>query len=178
MFLDCPACLDDEGTIRCGLPAEVRCRFTIRSSDGPLEAAMITCPSGHSFNGPIESLTCDSKDKHDPRAAAAVADASRGGSPAGRGRRGGSAVQYSSPEPDQHVHRPNGAPAYYLGRPVCLYLTAMSPRRRDSTPKDLTNAPAGGRERTLSRYSGPFPDADSEARANQHQQQMNQSCAA
>jgi len=104
MFVDCPACLVDEGAIRCGLSGEVRCRFTIRSSDGPLEAAVIRCPSGHWFNGPIESLTCDSKDKHDPRAVAAVADASRGGSPAGRGGRGGSAVQYSSPEPDQHIH--------------------------------------------------------------------------
>jgi hypothetical protein len=57
MFLDCPAYLDDEGALRCGLPAEVRRRFTMRSSDGPLEAAMIRCPSGHWFNGPIESLT-------------------------------------------------------------------------------------------------------------------------
>ena len=39
MFLDCPACLDHERTVRCGLPAEVRCRFTMRSSDGPLESA-------------------------------------------------------------------------------------------------------------------------------------------
>jgi hypothetical protein len=56
MFLDCPAWLDEEGALRCGLPAEVRCRFTMRSSDGPVEAAMIRCPSGHWFNGPIESL--------------------------------------------------------------------------------------------------------------------------
>jgi hypothetical protein len=54
MFLDCPAYLDEDGTARCGLPAEVRCRFTMRSTDGPLEAAMIRCPSGHWFNGPIE----------------------------------------------------------------------------------------------------------------------------
>jgi hypothetical protein len=26
MFLDCPAYLDQEGAVRCGLPAEVRCR--------------------------------------------------------------------------------------------------------------------------------------------------------
>jgi hypothetical protein len=30
MFLDCPACLNHDGTIRGGLPAEVRCRFTMR----------------------------------------------------------------------------------------------------------------------------------------------------
>jgi len=39
MFLDCPAYLDEEGAVRCGLPAEVRCRFIMRSTDGPLESA-------------------------------------------------------------------------------------------------------------------------------------------
>ena len=57
MFLDCPAYLEDKGARRYGLPAEMRRRFTTQSSDGPLEAAMIRCPSGHWFNGPIESLT-------------------------------------------------------------------------------------------------------------------------
>jgi hypothetical protein len=59
MFLDCPAYLNTEGTERCGLPAEVRTRFIMRSSDGPLESAMISCPVGHVFNGPIEFLTWD-----------------------------------------------------------------------------------------------------------------------
>ena len=71
MFLDCPAYLDDGGARRCGLPAEVRCRFTMRSSNGPLEAVMIRCPSGHWFNGPIEFLTWDGKDNHDRGAAGA-----------------------------------------------------------------------------------------------------------
>jgi hypothetical protein len=57
MFLDCPACLDDEGTARCGLPAEVKCSYTMQSTDGPLESVMIKCPSGHLFNGPLEFLT-------------------------------------------------------------------------------------------------------------------------
>jgi len=57
MFLDCPAYLDRDGSERCGLPAEVRRRFMMRSTDGPLEGAMIRCPAGHWFNGPIESLT-------------------------------------------------------------------------------------------------------------------------
>jgi hypothetical protein len=57
VFLDCPAYLDTGGAVRCGLPAEVRCRFTMRSTDGPLESATITCPAGHQFNGPVESLT-------------------------------------------------------------------------------------------------------------------------
>lgn len=55
-YLDCPAYLDDEGAERCGLPAEVRCRFTMDSSDGPLESVMIRCPSGHAFNAPVEFL--------------------------------------------------------------------------------------------------------------------------
>ncbi len=57
MFLDCPAYRDRAGGERCGLPAEVRCRFIIRSTGGPLESAMIRCPAGHWFTGPIESLT-------------------------------------------------------------------------------------------------------------------------
>jgi len=69
MFLDCPAYLDQEGALRCGLPAEVRCRFTMRSTDGPVESAMIRCPAGHYFCGAIESLTRDGKDKHDPNPA-------------------------------------------------------------------------------------------------------------
>ena len=31
---------------RGGLPAEVRCQFTMRSTDGPLESVMIRCPAG------------------------------------------------------------------------------------------------------------------------------------
>jgi hypothetical protein len=53
MFLDCPAYPDAEGALRCGLPAEVSCRFTMRSTDRPLESAMIRCPAGHWFNGPV-----------------------------------------------------------------------------------------------------------------------------
>jgi hypothetical protein len=45
MFVDCPACLDQEGAARCGLPAEVRYRFTMRSTDGPLDSIMIRCPA-------------------------------------------------------------------------------------------------------------------------------------
>jgi hypothetical protein len=58
MFIDCPAYLDADGASRCGLPAEVMRRFLMNSTDGPLESAMIRCPSGHFFNGPIEFLTC------------------------------------------------------------------------------------------------------------------------
>ena len=47
MFLNCPAYLDQEGALRCGLPAEVRYRFTMRSTDGPLDSVMIRCPAQH-----------------------------------------------------------------------------------------------------------------------------------
>ena len=80
-----PAYLDDERTVKCGLPAEVRCRFTLRSTDGPLESAMIRCPAGHRFNGTIESLTWDSANKHNPGTAAdsAVSDRTRRFAPTG-----------------------------------------------------------------------------------------------
>jgi hypothetical protein len=57
MFLDCPAYLDRNGSVRCGLPAEVQSWYTVSSSEGPLESAKIHCPRDHWFNGPIESLT-------------------------------------------------------------------------------------------------------------------------
>ena len=57
MFLDCPAYMDQNGSVRCGLPAEVEGRYLMRSTDGPLESARIRCPRGHWFNGPVESLT-------------------------------------------------------------------------------------------------------------------------
>jgi hypothetical protein len=71
IFPNCPAYLDDQGALRCGLPAEVRRLFTMWSSDGPLEAAMIRCPSGHWFNGPIESLRPATSGSPGPRAGAA-----------------------------------------------------------------------------------------------------------
>jgi hypothetical protein len=57
MFLDCPAYLDEDGTTRCGLPAEVTARYTTGSTSGPLDNMRICCPSGHRFNGPVEFLT-------------------------------------------------------------------------------------------------------------------------
>jgi hypothetical protein len=128
MFLDCPAYLDDGGTVRCGLPAEVKCRFTMRSTGGPLESAMIRCPAGHSFNGPIESLTWDSGQQQTPGQAAVTPGARPGPH---QGRVGGSRLAIPGPgEPEREARRPNSAPAYYLGRPAGLYVTALRPRRR------------------------------------------------
>jgi hypothetical protein len=100
MFLDCPAYLDQDGAGRCGLPAEVDCRFTMRSTDGPLESATIRCPVGHYFCGTIESLTWDGKDKHDPGGAAGTSRAGRDsvqGSHDGRNGGGGSHSGMSPP---------------------------------------------------------------------------------
>jgi len=57
MFLDCPEYMDGHGANRCGLPAAVEYRYTVSSTDGPLESARIRCPRGHFFNGPLDSLT-------------------------------------------------------------------------------------------------------------------------
>jgi len=77
MFPDCPAYLDQDGAVRCGLPAEVSCRFTMCSTDGPLDSAMIRCAAGHYFNGPIESLTRGSTDHHGPGTAGLGSHAGR-----------------------------------------------------------------------------------------------------
>ena len=66
MFLDCPAYTDRHGTTRCGLPAAVQYRYTVSSTDGPQEAAKISCPHGHWFNAPLEALT---RDRHSSTAA-------------------------------------------------------------------------------------------------------------
>jgi hypothetical protein len=58
-FLDCPCYLDEGGGARCALPAYVERRYLMDSTDGPLESAMIRCPAGHFFNGPIEFLAVD-----------------------------------------------------------------------------------------------------------------------
>jgi hypothetical protein len=151
MFLNCPAYLDHEGAVRCGLPAEVRCRFTMRSTDGPVESAMIRCPAGHCFSGAIESLTWDGKDKHDPGTAAAASPAGPDGLQRGHDDRrggGGSALRDFPAKPGRNARRPNTAPAYYLGHPAALWLTAMRPRRRPTASGYLLEAAASSGHRT------------------------------
>src|SRR5690242_1241362 len=63
MFLDCPAYFDEEGSVRCGLPAEVEDRYAQESTGGQLESAKIRCPRGHWFNGPIAFLTWKSTER-------------------------------------------------------------------------------------------------------------------
>jgi hypothetical protein len=133
MFLDCPAYLDHDGTLRCGLPAEVRCRFTMHSSDGPLESVMIKCPAGHYFCGAIESLTWRGRGQHDSGSAAVTSRAGCDGvqgSHSGRDGGGGSHSGDIPAEPERDACRPNTAPAYYLGHPAAQWISAMRPRRR------------------------------------------------
>jgi hypothetical protein len=154
MFLDCPAYLDQDGALRCGLPAEVRCRFTMRSTDGPVESAMIRCPAGHYFCGAIESLTWPGKGKHDPGSAAATFRAGRDGDQGSNdGRHGGgrSHPGDAPAEPERDACRPNSAPAYYLGHPAALWITAMRPRRRRTASRYPMGAAVSG--------GNPIPDS-------------------
>jgi hypothetical protein len=146
MFLDCPAYLDQDGAARCGLPAEVRSWFTMDSSKGPLESAMIRCPAGHWFNGPIEFLTWPGRHQQDP-GAATVAPSARGNSRTGAhdgcgGSSGPTGVFTGKPGPESS--RLNSVPAYYLGRPARLWITAMRPRRRRTPSDHLINAVTDG----------------------------------
>jgi hypothetical protein len=132
MFLDCPAYLDPGGAARCGLPAEVRCRFTMRSTGGTLESAMIRCPAGHWFNGPLESLTLPGTDQRDRGTAAVASSVRRDHFTGGHDRldsRGGFAIRDFPASPQREVSRPSTAPAYCLGRPARLWITAMRPHR-------------------------------------------------
>jgi len=137
MFVDCPAWMDQQGALRCGLPAEVRCRYTMRSTGGPLEAAMIRCPAGHWFNGPVESLTWQTSREPGQRRPAAAVTAARdslASSHDGPGSSGGLTKQALRGNPEQDIRRPATAPAYYLGRPARLWITAMRPRRGRMAP--------------------------------------------
>jgi len=56
-FLDCPAYMNEDGTVRCGLPAAVEDIYTLGSTDGPVTSVKIHCPTGHWFSGPVAALT-------------------------------------------------------------------------------------------------------------------------
>jgi hypothetical protein len=147
LFLDCPAWLDQQGAVRCGLPAEVRCQFTMRSTTGPVESAMISCPAGHYFCGAIESLTCDGKDKHDPDPAGLGSRAGRDSLQRGHDGRhggGGPGLRDVPAELERTDRRPNTAPAYYLGYPAGLWITVMRPGHRHTTSHHAMQTITGG----------------------------------
>jgi hypothetical protein len=107
----------------------------MRSADGPVESATIRRPAGHYFCADIESLTWDSKNTHDPGSAAATSRAGRDsvqGTYDGRDGRDGTdgfAVRHFQAEAERRHHRPNTAPAYYLGHPAALWITITRPGR-------------------------------------------------
>jgi hypothetical protein len=115
-----------------------------------------TCPAGHYFSGPIESLNWDSTDKHDPGTAGA---GSRGGRDSlqgfnhGRYGGGGLALRDLPAEPTPRISRPNTAPAYYLGRPARLWITAIGPCPRQAASRPMQAVTDRG-ERTPSRSPG------------------------
>jgi len=151
MFLDCPAYLDQNGAVRCGLPAEVSCRFTMRSTEGPMESAMIRCPAGHYFCGAIESLTWDRGGRHDPGSAVVTSRAGRvsvQGSHDGGNGADGTAVRDLPAGPKPGFSRSNTAPAYYLGHPARLWITVMRPRRRGTTSRHAMPTVTGGGKQT------------------------------
>ena len=80
MLLDCPAYFGEDSVARGGLPAEIEYRYTIGSSDGPLESAKIRYPRGHWFNGPIEFLTWERQEGTRPAEGQARAAAHRAAS--------------------------------------------------------------------------------------------------
>jgi hypothetical protein len=154
MFLDCPAYLDQDGTRRCGLPAEVRSRFVLRSSDGPLEAAAIKCPAGHWFNGPIESLTWDRTNNRHPGHTDTAASAT---GHSGDGRHAGSPGTPAATSPAARagiIARPHTAPAYYQGRPAHIWISAMTPRRGRQPATDTQ--PSAGHGQTPNPAHQPF----------------------
>lgn len=159
MFLNCPAYLYQEGTARCGLPAEVRYRFTMHSTDGPLESVMLRCPVGHYFNGPIESLTWESTSKRDPYTGKLAPRAERDSLNHGHDDHncdGGFAIRDSRGEPEPEISRPNTAPAYYLGHPADLWITVMHQRRRPAYAR-----PPTARRSNWASPSNPVPLATS-----------------
>jgi hypothetical protein len=141
MFLDCPAYLDRNGAVRCGLPAEVTSRYTLDSTDGPMEGAMIRCPAGHYFNGPVELLALDHTHEFPGPAGLGARGDRDGPRPGLDGRHGGGGSvpgdgrahpERTDPErtdPERKVRPPNSAPAYYQGRPAAVWISAMRPHR-------------------------------------------------
>ena len=142
MFLDCPAYLGQEGAERCGLPAEVRCRFTMHSTDGPLDSAMISCPAGHCFSGPLELLTPGNHGPDPARAGYSAGHDRLQRGPGGRDGGNETARRDVHAGPARTDRRPNTAPAYYLGHPASVWMTALRPRRRPAA-RSLIQAGAG-----------------------------------
>lgn len=71
----------------------------------------------------------------------------------------GSALRDYPAEPERRGHRPNAAPAYYLGRPAGLWIALMRPGRRQTASSHPVQPVTGGGTRTLSRHRGALTGA-------------------
>ena len=157
MFLDCPAYLDPGGAVRCGLPAEITCRLTMRSTDGPPESVMIRCPAGRWFNGPTNcspGKTRTSTIRALPEPLPAPGVTARGAVTTAVTAGG----RFTQPDSSQRAGNfpAQRAPAYYLGRPARLWITDMRPRRDRITPDHRTRAVTGGGKPPASRPGAPL----------------------
>lgn len=65
----------------CGVPAEITDRFSLSSTDGPVDHVALSCVGGHHFRMPSELLSAGSREQLEPQAPfpglAASADRSR-----------------------------------------------------------------------------------------------------
>ena len=66
MFLNCPAYMDKDGGTRCGLPAEVEYRYTMNSTDGPLEVPRSAARAGTTSTRPLNTSLCQSSRPRPP----------------------------------------------------------------------------------------------------------------
>lgn len=103
-------------------------------------------------------------DKHDPGTAAGAPSANydcHQGTQDGRDSGGGSAIQdFPARPPLTESSRPSTAPAYYLGRPARLWITAMRPASASGSAKALSGgahtraSASSARNRTANPASG------------------------
>jgi hypothetical protein len=66
MFLNCPAYMDNNGAARCGLPAEVHCRYTMNSTDGRWKAPRSAARAATTSTGPSTASPCRSSRPRPP----------------------------------------------------------------------------------------------------------------
>jgi hypothetical protein len=52
----------------CEVPAEITDRFSLSSTDGPVDCVALSCVGGHHFRMPSELLSADSREQLEPRA--------------------------------------------------------------------------------------------------------------
>jgi len=72
--------------------------------------------------------------------------------------------QHFPAEPEAEFSRPNTAPAYYLGHPARLWITAMRPRHSRTTSRYAMQTVTSGEKQTPSGHDGPPTGAAADTR--------------